>query len=142
MRAAVLASALPKHFTGGLDRAFFSFILYSFPAYKLVFVLFRSVSEAGTLLSSDSNTEDPARRALALRTHILQFQSAISAIERCRVPVILAAHGSVIGLGVDIACACDIRYASSDAVFAIKVSACQCTQLLRESFVIPFPLCI
>ena len=93
------------------------------PTFLLIFH-FHSVTEAGAILSSGSNTEDPARRALSLRTHILQFQSAISSIERCRVPVILAAHGSVIGLGVDIACACDIRYASSDAVFAIKVSTC------------------
>lgn len=78
------------------------------------------MKDSATLLTP--STDDPARRALTLRAHILEFQDAISSIERCCVPVILAAHGTVMGLGVDIACACDVRYASADAVFSIKVS--------------------
>ena len=41
-------------------------------------------------------------------------------MEGCRQPVIFAAHGQVLGLGVDITCAADIRYASKDTSFCIK----------------------
>ena len=37
-----------------------------------------------------------------------------------RVPVIAALHGYVIGGGIDMSSACDIRYASKDAKFTIK----------------------
>lgn len=50
-----------------------------------------------------------------------EFQVAITAIEKCRVPVIAAVHGLAYGLGVDVLTACDIRYATSNAVFSIKV---------------------
>jgi len=93
-RAVVLASALPKLFTAGLD-----------------------LKDTGALQDADTDT---GRRALALRNHILRFQAAISAIERCRYPVILATHGLTLGLGVDIACACDVRYAAANTVFSIK----------------------
>lgn len=57
-----------------------------------------------------------------LLLRLQQFQAAISAIERCKKPVIGAAHGLAIGLGIDILCACDIRYAAEDSRFSIKVS--------------------
>lgn len=63
---------------------------------------------------------DPSRRALHLRNHILQFQAAISSIERCRQPVIGAVHGIAYGLSIDILAACDIRFAASSTSFAIK----------------------
>jgi len=40
------------------------------------------------------------------------------AIENCRVPTIAAARGFVIGLGLEIALACDIRIAAVDSKFA------------------------
>ncbi len=55
-----------------------------------------------------------------LRKKILAVQEAISAIERCRKPVIAAVHGWCIGGGVDLASACDIRLAAKDAVFSIR----------------------
>jgi len=63
---------------------------------------------------------DPSRRAIFLQDHILEFQAAISAIERCRQPVIGAVHGIAYGLAIDILCACDVRYAASNTIFAIK----------------------
>ncbi|MBW0472682.1 hypothetical protein O181_012397 [Austropuccinia psidii MF-1] len=63
---------------------------------------------------------DPARSALLLRQHVLDFQAAISAIENCERPVIVAIHGVCYGLGIDIISACDIRICSSDARFSIK----------------------
>jgi 1,4-dihydroxy-2-naphthoyl-CoA synthase len=67
------------------------------------------------------SSTDPARRALDLQQHILDFQHAISAPERCAVPVIVALHGTALGLAIDLALACDVRYASSDAELCIKV---------------------
>ncbi|KAH7921427.1 ClpP/crotonase [Leucogyrophana mollusca] len=93
VRVIVLSSALPKIFTAGID----------FQGLK------RSEDDL-----------DPARRAIGLRDHILHFQHAISAPERCPVPVIAAVHGAVIGLGVDIISACDIRYAAQGTRFSVK----------------------
>ena len=94
IRAIVLASAFPKVFTAGLD-----------------------------ITASNINKVmevDPAREGMRLRAHIVAFQKAISSLEECTQPVIAALHGLVIGLGVDIACACDVRLAASDATFGIK----------------------
>ena len=49
------------------------------------------------------------------------FQNAISSLSACRVPVIAALHGIALGLAIDIACACDVRLAAENAVFAIAV---------------------
>ncbi len=55
-----------------------------------------------------------------LRRVILDLQDTVLAIDRCRKPVIAAVHGACIGGGVDIVLACDLRYCSADAVFAVK----------------------
>jgi delta(3,5)-delta(2,4)-dienoyl-CoA isomerase len=64
---------------------------------------------------------DPARQALKLRQHILDFQGAISSLSHARQPVICALHGMALGLAIDIASACDIRLAASSSVFGIMV---------------------
>ena len=51
---------------------------------------------------------------------IKQLQASMTAIEKCRKPVIAAIHGHCIGGGVDLTSACDIRIASEDAVFSIR----------------------
>lgn len=63
---------------------------------------------------------DPARSALMLRDHVLEFQAAISTIEECERPVIAAIHGVCYGLGIDIVSACDIRICSKSTRFSIK----------------------
>jgi enoyl-CoA hydratase/carnithine racemase len=55
-----------------------------------------------------------------LRKKILQIQEGMTAVERCRKPVIAAVHSHCIGGGVDLLSACDIRMASRDAVFSIR----------------------
>jgi enoyl-CoA hydratase/carnithine racemase len=55
-----------------------------------------------------------------LRKKILKFQEGMNAIERCRKPVIAAAHSHCIGGGVDLLCACDIRMATKDVIFSIR----------------------
>ena len=68
-----------------------------------------------------SSSSDPARKALELRDHIVVFQRAISSLSHASQPVIVALHGMALGLGVDIASACDVRLAAHDTVFGILV---------------------
>lgn len=70
---------------------------------------------AGSLLGDGS-----AAGREGLRGKISELQAGISAIERCRKPVIAAVHGHCVGAGVDLLSACDIRLASGDAVFSIR----------------------
>lgn len=55
-----------------------------------------------------------------LRRTILHGQTSTNIIELCNKPVILAVHSHCIGGGVDIACACDIRIATKDAIFSVR----------------------
>ena len=55
-----------------------------------------------------------------LRRTILYGQTSTNIIELCNKPVILASHSHCIGGGVDIACACDIRLATRDALFSVR----------------------
>ncbi|KAJ6455902.1 ClpP/crotonase-like domain-containing protein [Mycena vitilis] len=100
VRAAVLSSAIPKLFTAGIDLA---------DAAKIT---------TGGL--TGASPPDGARSALALIGDIKEFQHAIGAPERAPFPVIVALHGLVLGLGVDILAACDVRYAAENAKFSIK----------------------
>lgn len=54
---------------------------------------------------------------------IKQLQEGISAIEKCRKPVIAAIHGHCLGAGLDMVTACDIRICSEDAQFSLKEAA-------------------
>jgi enoyl-CoA hydratase len=67
-----------------------------------------------------SSRPSMAARARSGRTEVLRLQDAITAVARCPKPVIAAVHGYCIGGGVDLIAACDIRLASSDAVFSVR----------------------
>lgn len=62
----------------------------------------------------------PGRRSEKLRRFILEFQNTITAIEKCRKPVLAAIQNACVGGGVDIISACDMRYCTDTAYFAIK----------------------
>ncbi|KAI0714677.1 ClpP/crotonase [Earliella scabrosa] len=94
IRAVVLASALPKLFSAGID-----FTALSLP-------------QGG----------DAARSALEIQKVIHSFQASISSIERCPYPVIVSTHGVSYGLTIDIIAACDVRFTASNATFSIKAS--------------------
>jgi enoyl-CoA hydratase len=73
--------------------------------------------------SGGSNSSAPASmaaRARSGRAEVLRLQDSITAVARCPKPVIAAVHGYCIGGGVDLIAACDIRLASSDAVFSVR----------------------
>ncbi|MFA6313549.1 MAG: crotonase/enoyl-CoA hydratase family protein [Sterolibacterium sp.] len=60
------------------------------------------------------------RRREKLRRLILDLQDTLTSLERCRKPVLAAVHGACVGGGVDLICACDMRYCSADAYFSVK----------------------
>lgn len=64
--------------------------------------------------------EPDGSRQADLHALIRRLQAAITAVERCRVPVIAAVHGWCIGGGVDLITACDVRLCSADAVFSVR----------------------
>jgi enoyl-CoA hydratase/carnithine racemase len=90
---AILLFGQGRHFTAGLDLDYAS---KQFPA-----------------------SADPARAAEARLRHIEWLQDCFSALEAARAPVIAAIHGGCIGAGVDLAAACDLRLASTDAFFQV-----------------------
>lgn len=55
-----------------------------------------------------------------LRRQIMAMQEAVTALERCRKPVIASIHGACIGGGIDIVTACDIRMCTKEALFSVK----------------------
>ena len=53
---------------------------------------------------------------------MLDLQDTLTAIERCRKPVLAAIHGGCVGGGVDLISCTDMRYCSADAYFTIRKS--------------------
>ena len=83
---------------------------------------FTSGIDLALLAGLSAEIADPCdgRAREKLRRVILDFQDTVSAIERCRKPVLAAIHGACIGGGIDVAVACDVRYCSADAVFSVR----------------------
>jgi enoyl-CoA hydratase len=68
----------------------------------------------GTLFGSEP------RGRFALLDEIDRLQRSITAVAHCTKPVIAAVHGYCLGGGIDLITACDVRYASRDAIFSIR----------------------
>jgi enoyl-CoA hydratase len=90
----VILAGNGKHFCAGLDLAMFA--------------------------SLQGDSSEPSRQAEHLRRTILRLQDNLSAIEKCRKPVLAAIHKTCIGGGVDMTCCADMRYATEDAYFSIR----------------------
>jgi enoyl-CoA hydratase len=63
---------------------------------------------------------DGARSREMLRRLIRDLQDCLTAIERCRKPVLAAIQGACIGGALDLVTCCDMRYAAPDAVFSVR----------------------
>lgn len=94
VRAVVLSGA-GKHFSSGID----------------LMMLAKVGGELG---------KDVGRNAEKLRRKILQLQASFNAVDQCRKPVLAAIQGYCLGGAIDLIAACDMRYSTSDAQFAIK----------------------
>ncbi|OFX00068.1 MAG: enoyl-CoA hydratase [Alphaproteobacteria bacterium RIFCSPHIGHO2_12_FULL_63_12] len=95
----IVISSEGKHFTSGMDI---------------------SVFMSGGLDGDAANAHVSAE---AFRHKIKSLQETFTCLERARQPVLAAIQGGAIGAGVDLATACDCRYASSDAFFAVQETA-------------------
>lgn len=95
----IVLSAEGKHFTAGMDI---------------------SVFMSGALDAPPENREVAAE---AFRHHVKMLQDTFSALENARQPVLAAIQGGAVGAGVDLATACDCRYASADAFFCVQETA-------------------
>lgn len=96
VRVVVLAGE-GRHFCSGIDLAMFA-----------------------ELAQQTGDIADPARQSEQLRQKILALQANLTAIEKCRKPVLAAIHHTCIGGGVDLVSCCDMRYCTEDAYFSIK----------------------
>jgi enoyl-CoA hydratase len=96
VRVLVLAAKGP-HFTVGLDLKEFG----------------------GGFFGGGTESSTATHNARAYST-IRTMQSSVTSLADLKIPVIAAVHGYCIGGGVDLISACDIRLASSDAVFSVR----------------------
>ncbi len=71
-----------------------------------------------TIQHTQIKCEGRRREAFFINTG--KLQENVSAIEKCRKPVIAAIHKACVGGGIDIITACDMRYATDDSYFSIK----------------------
>jgi citronellol/citronellal dehydrogenase len=86
------------HFSAGIDLAMF---------------------QSPTLAPALANVQSAEGKDHLLQV-ITRMQDAFTAIEKAPFPVIAAIHGVCLGAGLDLAAACDFRYACSSASFAIE----------------------
>ena len=92
---AIVIDANGKHFTAGLDLGMFG------------------------APPDPADVNARVQKAARFRHNTALMQQTFSALEDCRVPVIVALHGGCIGGGVDLISACDLRYASRDAYLTV-----------------------
>lgn len=92
----VVVSSTGKHFSAGMDLE-----IFQQPDERLF------SGEAG-------------RRAEFVRRLVLELQESFNALEKLRIPVLAAVQGGCIGGALDMVCACDSRYCTSEAFFTIK----------------------
>lgn len=80
----------------------------------------RHFCAGGEVRNRIGDREDPATRvrAQSARTRTARVQRLPRTIQSIDKPVIAAVNGAAVGAGLDIALACDIRFASANATFA------------------------
>ena len=98
---AIVISSTGKHFSGGMDLS-----------------VFTGGQSAGT--AAARSTEERGRVRANLRRSVLDIQETFNVLDRARMPVLIAIQGGCVGGAVDMASACDCRYATEDAFFVIQ----------------------
>lgn len=93
----IVVSSTGKHFSAGMDLKVFD-----------------------GLTGPDAQHADRHTAMEAFRRHVHHMQGAFSCLDQARMPVLAAIQGACIGGGVDLASACDIRWATTDAFFCIQ----------------------
>lgn len=63
---------------------------------------------------------DVARVARHHLNHVLEFQSCISAVEKCSKPVVALLHGISFGLAIDLSSAADVRICTTNLRACVK----------------------
>lgn len=119
-------NAMNYQFWGELRRAFD--YLASEGDCRVVVVSARGKSfSAGLDLTDPDNmapaADEVARRGFKFMAHVKVMQDAISSIEQCLKPVVVAVHGACVGAGVDFITAADVRVCSQDSFFCVKEAA-------------------
>ena len=69
---------------------------------------------------SGEGKSSQATKAMRFLASLKPWQQSITAITESPKPFIAAVHGYCIGGGVDLIAACDVRYASADAIFSVR----------------------
>jgi enoyl-CoA hydratase/carnithine racemase len=91
------------------------------PSIRLI--VFRGAGEKAFVSGADiSQFEDMRAAREAVERYESMAESALTGIERCAKPTLACIKGWCIGGGVNVAIACDIRIAASDAVFSIPAA--------------------
>ena len=98
----VVIAARGRAFTVGIDLMAFG------PAFM-----------TGSVDPAAAPSSDVGKRMATFQA-IKRMQRTFSSIAECRKPVIAAIHGYCLGAGIDLITACDIRLASTDAIFSVR----------------------
>ncbi|KAG5507593.1 hypothetical protein JKF63_06542 [Porcisia hertigi] len=80
-------------------------------------------SGAAVTAAASSSAEGSAMLCHHQHRVVRAFQDGISSLARCRIPIIAAIDGHCIGGATSVACACDMRYATTRATFSVKEAA-------------------
>ena len=67
-----------------------------------------------------SEVSDVSRKGKIFEESIEAYQATMTSLEKCAKPVIACTHAAVVGAGVDLITAADIRYCTKDSWFCVK----------------------
>jgi enoyl-CoA hydratase len=86
-------------------------------------VVFSGAGEKAFVSGADiSQFEDMRAAKEAVKHYEAMAEEALMSIYRCNKPTLACIHGYCIGGGVNVAISCDIRIASSDAIFSVPAA--------------------